>query len=210
MKHDVPDILFYTDNELDIPVLDLNLQAEYPVMPMLKWGFTRRGAIMPGTYHFYVEDYKFQALWNDPQTLVLAKPYAVVEPNFSTNEQMPAAVAHSLIYKKRWLARYWQTQGIRVWVDVCVAVRFAFTNLFGVPVGWKSYCTRGYADEIDHLDFEFDMACQRAQTSEINFLVYGGGAAVRSKCEKSGWSHVPEQMHVFDGRLNRQKVDIPV
>lgn len=202
-KADVPDCVWPTNNGLDVPTLDGSLQAGYGDFPLIKWGFGRRSARVEGCYHFYTDDYKFSALWGDPSPVVRSGCSAIVEPNYSTNEQMPAAIALYHIYRKRWLARYWQSLGIRTWVDMCVAVRFQCTNLLGIPAGWGSYMTRAYGEQIGTLEQELALAEERCGENELRFVVYGGGKLVRRWCEIKGLLHVPETMHVFDGRLTR-------
>lgn len=67
-RWDVPDAVFASDNDLGIPLLDANLQAAAVVAPVQPWGMgagarTRKNA---GTWHFYTDDYRFDALWRDP------------------------------------------------------------------------------------------------------------------------------------------------
>lgn len=142
-RRDVPDALFATDNALGIPLLDVGLQATYVHLPVRTWGSVKRNQVMRGTWHFYTDDYRFEALWTDPSGVVNSECNAAVEPNFSTSEQMPEVVGWYQIYRKRWLARYWQSHGIPVFVDLNVAPRFYYANLLGVPRGWRSWMTRG-------------------------------------------------------------------
>jgi len=162
---DLPlDILWQTDNEWGIPLLNINLAAEQAVLPLKKWGTvarTKSARKMPGTWYFYTDDYKFSGLWRDPTPIVNSGCTNVIEPNFSTTAQMPRAVALWRIYQKRWLARYWQSRGIRVFVDLCVDPLFYDLNLLGVPFGWKAWATRVYADQLNMAEHEFEMACAR-------------------------------------------------
>jgi hypothetical protein len=204
-RADVPDARYPSDNSWDVPTLLPALQAQYSDLPIVKWGMFKRSRCMHGCYHFYTEDYKFDALWSDPTPVARSGCTAVVEPNFSTNDDMPHAVAAYGIYRKRWLARYWQSLGVRVWVDLCVAKRFQRLNLLGVPAGWASYMTRGYADQLDVLQREYELAAEQCgDEADLRFVVYGGGRAVRAWCEEKRVLHVPEAMHVFDGRVVRE------
>lgn len=134
------------------------------------------------------------ALWSDPRPVVNSQCAAAVEPNFSCYEDMPLAVGHWRIYQKRWLARWWQTQGIRVLVDLNVAPRFAGANLLGVPRGWRAYCTRGYLRRLVQTEREYETACNHAGASDILFCVYGGSRKLRKVCALYGWHWVPECM----------------
>jgi len=196
----VPDAIFPSDNEWDVPTLDPALQADFLELPLTKWGDGSRKAKMRGTYHFYTEDYKFEALWTDPLNLVNSGCVAIVEPNCSTNDQMPAAVGLWRIYRKRWLARFMQEFGVKVWADLNVTAKFAEMNLLGVPQGWRSYCTRGLDRTIDDLEGEYAIACDRAAPEPPRFLVYGGGKATEALCKARGWQWLPENMRVKEGK----------
>jgi hypothetical protein len=200
-RSDVPDALFPTDNDLGIPVLDRRYEASFVELPVMTWGATRRNQVMPGSWHFYTEDYRFTSLWADPTPVINSRCVAAVEPNFTTSEQMPAAVAIYQTFRKRWLARFWQSHGIKIFVDLNVAPEWADLNLTGVPAGWRAYMTRGYADRLTSLDDEYRLATERAGSTDILFAVYGGGRPVRAWCHSKGVIHVPETMDVAKGKL---------
>ena len=122
---------------------------------------------------------------------------SVVEVNYTITDQMPYPVALYRIYQKRWLARYWQSQGVRVVVDLNVARPFKLMNMLGVPRGWKSYATHGYNDRIEDLQSEVDLAVEIAGTESITFLVYGGGDKVKEFCRSNPVvRHVEEQRNL--------------
>ena len=178
----VPDTIFSTDNPQGIPVLDIDLQCSLVDMPFTAWGSIKRTSEMKGTWHFYVDDYRFTALWNKPHMVVNTGCVSLVEINFTITEQMPYPVALYKIYQKRWLSRYWQSKGIRVIADLNVAAPFLEINMLGIPDGWTSYSTHGYNDRIDDMDLEYRAAIKKAGTKKINFLVYGGGEKVKDYC----------------------------
>ena len=62
------------------------------------------------------------------------------------------------IYQKRWISRSLQECGIKVWIDLNVSRRYAELNLIGVPIGYNAFITRGYADRIDDLNYEYTLA----------------------------------------------------
>jgi hypothetical protein len=193
-RHDIPDALWATDNAWGVPLLDMHWQANAVDLPVEAWGSKgSRNRRQEGTYHFYTEDYRFTALWADPSPVVNSGCINVVEPNFSCYRDMPPAVALYRIYQKRWLARYWQSMGIRVFVDLNVAEPHAALNLLGVPQGWRAWATRGYVERMDATEREYELACERAGTDDILFMCYGGGKAVRELCQRRGWVHVIEQ-----------------
>lgn len=187
-------------DEMGIPMLRIDRQASSVVYPVIQWGTAARTSKgVAGTWSFYVDDYRFRALWVKPDTVVDTGAKVIVEPNFSVFEQTPRALALYQTYQKRWLARYWQEKGISVFVDLNVNHRWWRENLYGVPRGWKSYVTRGASDRIEELDAEYDMACEWAG-SDVSFWVYGGGKKVGEHTAERGWSWIVEQQAVGAGR----------
>jgi hypothetical protein len=200
-RTDVPDALLPTDNEWGVPLLDLKMQATALDLPCERWGrLPRHSSKMRGTYHFYTDDYKFDALWDDPMPVVLSGCVNVVEPNYSTNPHMPRAVALWGIYRKRWLARYWQQEGIRVLVDLNIEPSFDDLNLLGVPKGWTAYATRGYAQYIEDIDRHYTLACEHAGTSQIVFVVFSTAKPVNEHCKARGYLFIQQENHAIEGR----------
>lgn len=193
-RGDVPDALFPTDNEWQIPLLDIKRQADAVDLPVVTWGSIARTSRIKGTWHFYTDDDRYIELWVDPSPVPNTGCVNCVEPNFSVYDQMPRAVGLYRIYQKRWIARYWQSLGIRVFVDLNVSAPFADLNLLGVPEGWRAYATRGYTDQLGALDREHGLAVERAGSDDVLFLVYGGGKAVIDLCGRRGWVHIEEHM----------------
>ncbi len=197
----VPDLIFDSDNDFGIPLLDNNLQADELALPLTRWGEIGRTKKMKGTYHFYTDDYKFNTLWKDPRNLTKSECTAIIEPNCSTNDDMPVAVGLWGIYRKRWLARYAQTFGIKVWVDLNVVEKFIKYNLFGIPQGWRTFATRGLDKYIDFIEKDYAIAREIAAPKGPRFLVYGGGQKVRNLCQSRGFDWYPENIHVKEGRM---------
>lgn len=198
---EVPAVIWPSDNALGIPTLDLSMQAAEIVPPFLTWGSVSRNTPNLGTWGFYTEDYRYTALWNDPKPVVNSGCVVAVEPNFSCYEDTPLAVGHWRIYQKRWLARWWQECGIQIFVDLNVAPGYAKVNLLGVPKGWRAYCTRGYLSRLHQLEAEYEIACNRAGTNKILFVVYGGSEKLRGFCESRGWTWIREQREVAKRRV---------
>lgn len=197
-----PDAVWPTDNDWGVPLLDINLQARALDLPFVPWGTGNypRKSKMPGTWHFYTEDYRFENLWADPAPVVLSRCINAVEPNFSCYDQMPPAVALWQIYRKRWIARWWQSFGIRVFADLNVAEPHYALNLLGVPKGWTAWATRGYTERMVLTDREYEMACEHAGTTSILFVVYGGGVQVKEMCQSRGWLWFDEERNLKEGR----------
>ena len=193
--------IFPTDNQWGIPVLPLNMAGKWPETPINIWGAKARNKSLTGTVFHYTDDYRFNGHWKNPSKLIDTSITLVGEVNYTITLQTPKAIAIELIFKKRWLSRYWAEAGIRILVDVNVPTEFQDIALLGVPKGWDAYCTHGYSDGIAATYEEFDMACRHAGTSDIFFTVYGGGRKVKEECQKMGWCHVIEESDRARGRF---------
>lgn len=181
-----PDCLFPTDNKYEIPTLRMDMQAEYCEIPFVCFGEQRRTKDLEGTgtLHFYTDDYRFNSLYEHPEKILAQNPSCMVEPNYSVFSDTPVAFGLQSIYRKRWIARMMQDHGIRILVDLNVAPKYYQMNLYGVPKGWKAYCTRCIEVHMAQLQNEYELACMRAGTDDILFVVYGGGDTARQWCSQ--------------------------
>ena len=143
-----------------------------------------------GTLHFYVDDYRFNSVYEHPSKILQHKPAIIVEPNFSLFNEMPISFGLQAIYKKRWVARAVQEKGVKVFVDLNVAQKYYALNMIGVPKGWSAFCTRGYSDRLSNLEFEFKLAQEWAQSNPMLFVIYGGGTECRHFAQRNGCVYV--------------------
>ena len=127
------DCLYESNNEFDIPNLLLEEQAGKLLLPFAPWGADSRLRKDVATYHFYVDDYRFEAIWKDPIKVLTSGVKALVEPNLSVYDTTPIAYGLQQIYKKRWISRYFQECGIKVYADLNVSVKFKEYNKLGLP-----------------------------------------------------------------------------
>jgi hypothetical protein len=192
-KTAVLDCTFPSDNDWGVPTLDVERQATALPAPFVAWGSIARPTRMPGCYHFYVDDAKFAALWKDPTPIVNSRCIAAVEPNFSTIDQMPLAKVVWDVYRKRWLARFWQMHGVAILVDLNVADRCQPVNLLGVPRGWTAFCTRYTSEGIEAVQAQAD-AAERHTGTKPSLVVYSGGEGVGTECRRRGWQWFPNQV----------------
>lgn len=95
------------------------------------------------------------------------------------------------IYDKRWVARYCQEQGIKVYVDLNVAPTFAEYNLYGVPDGYNAFATRGYQERPEALEYEIDIARKVSGLEVPNMLVFGGGEGIHKICMQAKVCYIP-------------------
>lgn len=66
--------------------------------------------------HFFIDDYHFTRLWEQPDHYLsmLREFGAVCTPDFSPYSDFPKAMQLYNHYRKHWLGRYWQDNGITV------------------------------------------------------------------------------------------------
>ena len=201
----VPDAVFPADNMYGIPTLDITKQGKFFELPIRGWGSIARKDRMRGTWHFYVDDEKFSALWKHPDTLLKTKCVAACEANFSTDDQMPYAIAIYRTYQKRWLSRYWQEYDLPMFVDLNVSREFSELNLLGVPKGWGSYSTSATDYDLIMLQRHAEVGMKHAAGNPFKFLVYGGGSKVHAMCEANNWLHVKDARHAAADEKKEQQ-----
>lgn len=188
----IPDCLFPSDNDVEIPSLRQDMQAQVCDIPFLCFGEQKRTQNMngQGTVHFYTDDYRFNSVYEHPEKILQHNPRNIVEPNFSLFNETPIAYGLQPIYKKRWIARQMQEKGIRVFVDLNVAAKYYALNMLGVPLGYASFCTRGYSERIASLEMEYDIASRCANGNPLLFVVYGGGERCCKFAQEKGCVYV--------------------
>lgn len=195
------DRLFSSDNSYDIPCL---LASGCPqnglLLPVSAWGSDKRDKKGINTYHFYVDDYRFEALWKDPTKLLVSGCQMVVEPNLSLFDTTPIAFGLHQIYKKRWIARWWQENGIKVFADLNVARKFQEYNIMGIPEGYNAFATRGYNERLEYLKEEIAIAKRISGKEVPNMLVYGGGKNVKEICKENGIIYIEQFMKNKEGK----------
>lgn len=88
--------------------------------------------------HFYYDDYKFIASWNDPDKYVerLRNYKAVISPDYSLYTDFPLAMQIMSCYRRQWMGAYWQSLGLDVIPDVVWGEERSFDFCFdGIPKG---------------------------------------------------------------------------
>ena len=190
------DFLYPSDNEFEIPILLTDNQPVHLELPFTPWGVEGRYKKGISTYHFYVDDYRFERLYKDPILLLQSGCISVVEPNNSIHDQTPIAYGIYQIYRKRYLARYLQECGLQVWVDLNVSHRFMEYNLMGVPDGYNAFFTRGVTGWTPHLELCLEMAQRKSGKQQPNMYVYGGGKEIEQWCRDHGIRYLDEFMNI--------------
>lgn len=180
------DFLYDSDNRFEIPNLLIDQQPKHVELPFTPWGANSRLRKDVNTYHFYVDDYRFEALFKDPIKLLDSGCKQIVEPNCSCHDQTPIAMGIYQIYRKRYLARYFQECGVKVWVDLNVSHRFIEYNKMGIPKGYNAFFTRGLDGWMESLKLDLQVAQEISGLERPNLCVYGGGEEIQEFCASHG------------------------
>ena len=186
------DYVYPSNNEFDIPTLLTDNMPVHLELPLNPWGAEARYKKGMNTYHFYVDDYRFEQLFKDPIKLLESGAHAIVEPNCSIHDQTPMAYAIYQTYRKRYLARYLQECGMQIWVDLNVSPHFEEVNALGVPEGYNAFCTRGVDGWLETTERHWAMAKRISGLEHPNMFVYGGGANVEAWCRERDIVYVNE------------------
>ena len=66
--------------------------------------------------HFFLDDYKFEVIWNDPEPRLekLSQYRGVLSPQFSTYYTMPVRLQIYNTFRSRWCGAYLQSKGFKV------------------------------------------------------------------------------------------------
>jgi len=186
------DFLYPSDNKWGIPVLLTDNQPVHVELPIDPWGVEGRYKKHMNAYHFYVDDYRFEKLFKDPIALLRSGCKQIVEPNCSIHDNTPKPFALWQIYRKRFLARYFQECGVQVFADLNVSHRFAEFNRLGIPDGYNAFFTRGVSGWQDHLDLNLEMAQRISGCDRPNLNVYGGGKDIEDWCNLHQVTYIGE------------------
>jgi len=190
---DLKDVLFESNNEFEIPNLLLDRQAGKLELPFVDYSSARR-RLNVATVHFYVDDYRFDNIWKSPAKILTENISAATEPNTSTSHTMPIAYGLQQIYKKRWIARYWQENGLLIYADLNVSPKFYEYNRMGIPKGYNAFTTRGSYDMLHNLEAELEIAKEISGLQMPNLIVYGGGVTIKKFCMENSLLYVEQYM----------------
>ena len=189
------DYVYPSNNEFDIPTLLMDNMPVHLELPLNPWGAEARYKKGITTYHFYVDDYRFEQLFKDPIKLLESGCKAIVEPNCSIHDQTPMAHAIWQTYRKRYLCRYLQECGMQIWVDLNVSPHFEEVNALGVPEGYNAFCTRGVTGWLNTTERHWEMAKRISGLDKPNMFVYGGGEEIEEWCKAHDLVYVNEFMN---------------
>lgn len=103
-KYGIPELL-------DIATIPDQIESWIPFNMVLSDSHPEGKAV-----HFFIDDYQFERVWNNPDKYIpKLRRYALVcSPDFSPFGDMPMATQIFNHYRKHWVARYWQENGVNV------------------------------------------------------------------------------------------------
>ena len=176
------------------------------------WGQRARTQEHPGTVFHYVSDYRFSGQWSKPDALPATLCSSFGEVNFSTADGQPEAMVLWDTYRKRWLSRYWQAWGMRVFVDCYITKRWEEQTFYGVPKTWRSFCARYVektpaGNEVGPEGVMSQFLLARDHTgvkymSDLLCVVVGGTDKAQEFCKEQGFVHIPEHSALVRGKLD--------
>ena len=132
--------------------------------------------------HFFQDDHKFEIVWSQPRKhLGKLRMYGcVLSPDFSMFVDFPMAVQIMQAYKRHWVARFWQEQGLTVIPTICWSTPESYEWCFdGEPhnsivavadIG----CTRN-PEARELFRKGYDEMISRLSPSKVLFFTYGRG-----------------------------------
>jgi hypothetical protein len=168
--------LYPSDNQYGIP----NLRYT-PLTAVPGWLIPYRTRVRPhqsvegGAVHFFLFDAIFESVWTCPSKSghYLQRFKTLISPDFSLSTEMPLALQIYNIYRNRWCAANWQSQGYSVipsigWSD---AASYEFCFL-GIPQNTVvALTTLGSRRQKNVFLHGFDTLIERIQPSLV--LIYG-------------------------------------
>ena len=131
------DHIYSADNPYGIPDLPRVGKGDIPawLLPYRQRVRTEGGDLDEGAVHFFLDDFRFEAVWNRPHGAwrFLRKYRLALTPDFSLYKDYPLAMQMWNVYRSRWCGRFWSEQGLTVIPTVSWSSResydFAFAGL---------------------------------------------------------------------------------
>lgn len=173
-KYDIPEIL---------PVLDVD-SCKFISFNERNSGNATQNQEELGV-HFFLDDYQFQRIWTHPDKYMstLGKFKYVMSPDFSLFEDYPRCLQLYNHFRKHWIGRYMQEQGITVIPTICWSDEKSFDWCFdGEPkYSWVAVssvgCLRSLQDKNRFLAGYHEMM---KRLHPVGILFYG---TVPIECE---------------------------
>ena len=179
-----------TDEAYNLPYVDLERTEGFYQMPAMEKETHIPKGLMGFNYaltskdetkgiHFYVDDYQFERIWNDPHKYIdILRDYdCVLTPDFSLYMDMPRSMKIWNVFRSRLIGQMMQDEGLTVIPTVSWAEPETFDFAFdGLPEGGVMSISTVGVKQNEHA-----MEIWKAGTTELinrkkpsALLVYGG------------------------------------
>lgn len=173
---DLVDIENSTNNFWQMPIIT---NDDYIPTDLIGFNYAKTSENKKTGIHFYVDDYQFERVWNNPDEYVdILKQYeCVLSPDFSLYMDMPMPMKIWNIYRSRQMGQYWQKKGIKVIPTISWAEKETFDFCFeGIPEGSiVSISTIGVKRNKEALKIWTDGVAEMIKRIKPKvILVYGG------------------------------------
>lgn len=170
----------------DIPVLE---KTTYVPKDLISFNYLLTSKEYEKGIHFYVDDYQFERIWNQPQRYIekLKMFSCALTPDFSTYSNMPLTMQLWNVYRSKLIGQMMQDAGIQViptlqWADVR-SFDFCFD---GLPNGGTvSVSTIGVKRDrkcAEMFTAGMDVAMERLKPKTV--ICYGGDVGYNFKNTK--------------------------
>lgn len=173
---DLQSELVNTNDFWQMPVI---AKTDYIPERLIGFNYAKSSKEKDTGIHFFVDDYQFERVWNDPEKYVdiLAKYQCILSPDFSLYTDMVMPLKIWNVYRSRFIGAYYQSQGIEVIPTVSWAEEETFQFCFeGIePGGTVAVSTIGVKEQDDAFEIwksGMDAMIERLHPKTI--LVYGG------------------------------------
>lgn len=180
-----------TNKTYNLDLIDyVNLTNDFWQMPIIKnnnfipddligFNYAKTNEAKNVGIHFYVDDYQFERVWNDPDKYIetLIDYDCILSPDFSLYRDMPMPMKIWNIYRSRQIGAYYQSKGIRVIPTISWAEKETFEFCFqGIEKGSiVSISTIGVKRNEEAMQIWKDGVDEMIKQIEPStILVYGG------------------------------------
>jgi hypothetical protein len=194
------------------------MQGDFLDQPLAYGSVKRDGDYRGRTLHHYVDDPRFNALgsaveygaayrnlWEKPQRIIDSGVPSMCEVNFSTSNHEPRARAAWQIFKKRWLSRWFQENGIKIFADLNVAPVYQELNLSGIPLGYRAFSTKIHkSTSLQELTDQAGYAESIRGSDDLLLVIFSHRSEVRNLCMKEGWIYVDEGSSIWGKRVENK------
>lgn len=154
-------------------------RCDYVPKDLISFNYAKTSKEYDKGIHFYIDDYQFERIWNDPHTYmdILKEFDCVLTPDFSLYQEMPLPMQIWNVYRSKLIGQIMQDYGMRVipTLQWCGENSFDFAFDGIEPGGTVSVSTIGVKTDKDSQDMWVNgMNEAIRQLDPKTIVVYGG------------------------------------